>query len=101
MIFEWNEARRAANLARHRVDFEAARSFDWRTSVQSADATSTEGGEPRWWAFGKIGGRLHLLVFITSGERTVVVSLRKANLTEQKAYETETRPHHAGGGRCH
>jgi uncharacterized DUF497 family protein len=91
MIFEWDEAKRAANLAKHGVDFEAVRSFDWETAVRSLD-NRKDYGESRRWGFGLVGVRLHLLVYTERGDRIRVISLRKANAKEQKAYETETHP---------
>ena len=91
MNFEWDEAKRIANLAKHGVDFEAAREFDWDTSTQSLDRRK-DYGEPRWWAHGLIGGRLHLIVFTRRADQIRVISLRKANPKERMSYEAETRP---------
>lgn len=91
MNFEWDEAKRAANLAKHGVDFEAVREFDWETAVQSLDRRK-DYGEPRWWAYGLIGGRLHLIVFTRRADQIRVISLRKANPKERMSYEAETRP---------
>jgi uncharacterized DUF497 family protein len=37
MIFEWDEAKRAANLAKHGIDFDAVRLFDWSAAVHNLD----------------------------------------------------------------
>ena len=43
-------------------------------------------GEPRYIAYGAIGGRLMVCVFTPRGERIRVISLRKANARERAAY---------------
>jgi uncharacterized DUF497 family protein len=95
MIFEWDEAKRIGNLAKHGVDFEAVRDFDWTTSTQSADRR-WDYGEVRWQARGLIGARLHVLVFTWRGDRVRVISLRRANILEVKDYETKDLPSHPG-----
>jgi hypothetical protein len=89
MIFEWDEAKRTTNLAKHGIDFEMVRSFDWETAVRSLD-NRRDYGESRRWAFGLIGERLHLLVYTERADRIRIISLRKANGKEQIAYEAET-----------
>ena len=91
MIFEWSEAKRAANLTKHGVDFEAVRRFDWDTATQALD-TRGDYGEHRWRAHGLIAGRLHSLVFTLRGKKIRVISLRKANPKEIAIYEAQSRP---------
>ena len=88
MIFEWDEAKRAANLAKHGVDFEAVRAFDWETATQSLDRRRNY-GEARWRAYGLIGVRLYVLVFTLRGEQVRIISLRKANVLEVAEYEAQ------------
>ncbi len=90
MIFEWDEPKRAANLAKHGVDFETVWRFDMSSAVRSLDRRM-DFGEARWRATGFIRARLHVLVFTWRDENIRVISLRKANAKERKAYETESR----------
>jgi uncharacterized DUF497 family protein len=96
-IFEWDEAKRAANLAKHGIDFDAVRSFDWSTAVHNLDTraisvhASTD-GERRWRVSGLIAGRLHQLVYTERAGRIRIISIRKANVVEQTAYETKAHP---------
>jgi uncharacterized DUF497 family protein len=90
MIFEWNEAKRAANLAQHRVDFKAARSFDWTRATQAPDLR-VDADEHRWRARGLIGGRVHLLTFSRHGDEITIISLRRANPAEKKTHEADAR----------
>ena len=81
MIYEWDDAKRAANLAKHGVDFEQVRTFDWDTSIVSAD-TRRDYGELRWRALGTISGRAYMLVYTIREGRVRVISLREANKKE-------------------
>ena len=84
MEFEWDEAKRAANLAKHDTDFEAATSFLWADALIEP---SPQGGEMRYAATGYIGQRLYQLVFTMRGERVRIISLRKAHRKEVEKYE--------------
>jgi len=86
MRYEWDEAKRQANVAKHGVDFAAAEFFDWRGSTIRVDLRKNY-GEVRFRAFGVIGGVLHVLVFAVRGAETVrIISLRRANRVEVKRY---------------
>lgn len=84
--YEWDEDKRAANLARHGVDFEEVRRFAWATALEVRDDRQPY-GEERWIALGLLGGRLHVLIFTERRGRVRVISLRKANARERRAYE--------------
>ena len=83
--FEWDEAKRQVNLAKHGVDF--------RRAVQIFDGTVKEiadhrrdYGEPRFRCLGEIDGRLYSVVFTWRGANRRIISARKANAREQRAY---------------
>ena len=80
-MIEWDEAKRLANLAKHGVDFAAIDDFDW-TGAQTQPDTRHDYGEPRWLAYGLIGDRVHVVIFIMRDERRRLISLRKANRRE-------------------
>jgi uncharacterized DUF497 family protein len=84
--FEWDEAKRASNLAKHGVDFARVADFDWETAVIRPDLRRRY-GELRLKAAGRIDDRVHILIFTRRGQRTRVISLRKANDKEIAAYE--------------
>ena len=84
--FEWDEAKNAANLAKHNCRFEAARAFDFSTALLGEDVRK-DYAETRMIALGYIGVRLHVLVFTIRGLRIRVISLRKANKRERAHYE--------------
>jgi uncharacterized protein len=84
--FDWDEAKRAANLARHGVVFAGVVRFDWDNAQLAAD-TRRDYGELRYIAVRRIGPRLHVLVFTPRAELIRIISLRKANAREVKRYE--------------
>jgi uncharacterized protein len=83
--FDWDEVKRAANLAKHGVDFAVVR-FDWDNAQLTPD-TRRDYGELRIIAVGRIGPRAHVLVFAPRAELIRIISLRKANAREVKWYE--------------
>ena len=85
-MIRWDEAKRAANLAKHGVDFTAAAAFDWDSALVVED-TRFDYGEPRYQALGFIGQRLHMLVFTRIPDGFRIISLRKANNREVLFHE--------------
>ena len=83
MPYEWDEAKRRGNIAKHGIDFESVRRFDWATA---SFERSMRHGEERVFALGYIGSRLHAVAYIESGETTRIISLRKANPREMNRY---------------
>ena len=63
IVYEWDEAKAASNLAKHGVSFlRAASVFDDPCHV-FLDATRWVDGEDRHKVVGEIGGRLFTVVF--------------------------------------
>ena len=83
MMYEWDEAKRAANRRKHGIDFEVVNSFVWETAEIKP---SPRGSEMRYAATGYIGTRLHRVIYTERGERLRIISLRKAHLTEVRDY---------------
>jgi uncharacterized protein len=88
VIYEWDENKCAANLAKHGVDFAIVEDFEWDTASVEPD-TRKDYGEPRFIATGYIGTHLYVLVFTPRKGRIRVIGLRKANPREVKRYETQ------------
>lgn len=86
MRFEWDEGKRVANLAKHGVDFPAAEQFAFEDAIVEPD-DRRDYGEAREIAIGRIGDRLHVLVYTRRGEAIRIIGLRKANAREVKRYE--------------
>lgn len=85
VIFEWDEAKRRTNLARHGVDFAEADRFDWATATTGPDLRR-DYGEARMIVVGEIDGRAHVLIMTRRAGRIRVISLRKANEREQRRW---------------
>jgi hypothetical protein len=84
-LYDWDDDKRARNIADHRVDFTAAEHFDWDTAVVYVDHRE-DYGELREIAIGFIGVRLHLMVFTRRGATIRIVSLRRAENKEKRIY---------------
>ena len=82
-IYEWDEAKRKSNIARHGMDFTVMEAFVWDTAIVNPDDHNSE---PRWVAYGFIGVRLYVVVFTERGDNIRIISLRKANRREEKHY---------------
>ncbi len=89
MIYEWDEAKRASNIAKHGIDFEEVRSFGWDKALIRQD-TRQDYGESRWVAIGIMGWTLvvAVIVYTARGEATRIISARLASNKERAFYET-------------
>lgn len=83
-MFEWDEAKRRSNIAKHGVDFSAAERMGWSDGVTTPD-NRRDYGEARFVTLGMIDGRLHICAWTPRGDRVRIISLRKANEREAKA----------------
>lgn len=83
MRFEWDETKRAANLAKHGIDFvDALEMFAAPMFVRSDERKDY--GEPRWQGLGFVQGRLMVVAYTKREPNTVrIISLRKANSREE------------------
>jgi uncharacterized DUF497 family protein len=85
MAFEWDEAKRAANLDKHGIDFEFAKQiFDGPTL--EAEDTRRLYDEPRFGAFGHAGEEILFVIYTWRGARRRLISARKAGRYERATY---------------
>lgn len=82
-MYEWNEDKRRANVAKHGIDFAAMDAFEWDTVVDAFDSSHNE---PRWVAIGYIGLQLHVVAYTVRRDTIRVISLRKATAQERRRY---------------
>ena len=94
-LYEWNEAKRRSNRAKHGVDFSAMNAFVWSTALVAPDTGADRlHDEARFIAVGFIGDVLHAVVFTEPDDgRTRIVSLRKASRKEVEHYAEEQATH--------
>jgi uncharacterized DUF497 family protein len=85
MNFEWDPAKRLANIAKHGLDFEDVTRMDWNEVTILEDRRFAY-GEARYWAFGMLDGHLHMVAFTRPGNSVRVVSFRRASRKERKSY---------------
>ena len=91
--FAWDEAKRAANLARHGLDFiDATALFDGRPGVTFP---SPRGNEARFLTTGRLGAVFVTLVWTERSEAIRLISFRRARDAETRAY----RARHGDRGR--
>ena len=82
---EFDPAKKEANIAKHGVDMASAEQFEFDTALVTVD-TGQSYGEIRYIAIGYVKERLHVLAFTKRGLKVRVISLRKANKREERAY---------------
>ena len=86
MEFEWDEVKGRANYAKHGLDFrDAAKVFQGITLT--AEDIRQDYGETRFISLGLLDDLIVVPVYTERGEKTRLISMRKANQKERKAYE--------------
>jgi uncharacterized DUF497 family protein len=85
--FEWDEAKRLSNLAKHDIDFVRAQElFDGRPLTH---LPSTYKAEPRHLAVGVLDGRCVTAVWTRRDEAIRFISVRRARKNEIAVYRLE------------
>ena len=93
--FEWDPAKRITNLRKHGIDFvRAIGIFDGFVTRQPV--TDQEHGELRIVAVGSVGEVLLTVVYTPRGSLLRIISARRANGREARAYRA-VRPPEASG----
>jgi uncharacterized DUF497 family protein len=88
MEFEWDEAKRQANLDKHGIDFvEIEQVFEGRT-VTILDSRFVY-GEERFVTFGLLDGRVVAIAHMETDEAIRIISARKATKREESSYFKE------------
>ena len=85
MEFEWDEAKRVSNIAKHGLDFvRIARLLDGPHVTKRASGAH---GEERLLLTGKLDGRAVTAVATWRGEKMRIISLRSARNDERRGYQ--------------
>jgi uncharacterized protein len=85
--FEWDEAKRKANVAKHGIDFIDMSEMFTSLMLVGPD-TRKDYGEPRKIGFGFIRGRLIAVAFTERKPNSIrIISARKANKREEAYYQ--------------
>ena len=85
MRIEFDAAKDATNLKKHGVALVDAAALNW-DSLRAKPDTRREYGEIRMIGYALMGERLCCVVFTDRGRQRRIISLRKANLKEVRAY---------------
>jgi hypothetical protein len=85
MIFEWDENKSRLNDEKHGLTFLKAHDFAWDRAVLF-NRTRQSDGEQRYAAVGDLHGKLHTIIFTKRGDKFRIISLRRSNKPEEKAY---------------
>ena len=89
MEFEWDEAKRRSNLAKHGVDFTDAAQVLADAQLILED-TRRDYGEQRCLAFGEMNRLLFVVAFTLRDGAFRIISARRANSRERRFYESQT-----------
>jgi uncharacterized DUF497 family protein len=87
----FDPAKNERNLRERGLSFERVRDFHFETAIYQDD-TRSDYGERRIRALGRLGDRVHALVFVETPNGLRVISFRKANDREVRLYEQATQP---------
>jgi len=86
MPVEWDEEKSRANLEKHGLSFDDA----WQVLAGDTITIPDERydyGEDRLITLGRLLGRVVVVVHVARGEKTRIISMRKANAREQEIYQ--------------
>ncbi|NET58612.1 MAG: BrnT family toxin [Symploca sp. SIO2E6] len=85
MEYEWDEAKRLANLRKHGIDFTDVKIvFDG--DILTVEDDRYNYGEQRFVTFGLLQGRVVAVVYTEREDRIRIISVRKATKYEQRVY---------------
>jgi len=84
-MFEWDEAKREINIAKHGLDFIRARLiFDGRPVL---NVPAIRGEEPRCLTIANLDGKFVTVVWTLRGRNRRIISFRRARHDEEKKYK--------------
>ena len=84
-MFEWDDNKNNGNIAKHGIDFEAAKLI-WLGPVIEVPDTRKDYSEDRFVAFGVAAGRVLAVVYTWRGSARRIISARRASHGERSAY---------------
>ncbi len=86
MELEWDEAKRRANYRKHGLDFRDAEKV-FQEVVITAEDRRQDYGEKRLISLGRLEDIVVVLVYTERSEKIRLISMRRANQKERRAYE--------------
>lgn len=85
MDVEFDPRKNATNIAKHGLSLAEFIGFDGETITMRDDRHDY--GEERFRTIGRIGGRLHVIVFVKRGDRLRLIGFRRAHEKEGRQNE--------------
>jgi uncharacterized DUF497 family protein len=89
--FEWDDAKAAANLARHGVSFEVARRAFDDPHAMVRDDLRERYGEDRYTLLGVVSDKLYYVAYTLREPRIRIISARGAEPYERRLYREAKR----------
>jgi uncharacterized DUF497 family protein len=89
MKITFDQVKNKSNLLKHGVSLADADRLDWNSVMVKPD-TRRDYQELREIGYGLIDDRLYCIVLVQRGDTFHIISLRKANTREVKAYVEQT-----------
>jgi uncharacterized DUF497 family protein len=89
MEIEFDPAKSAKNERERGLPFERAAELEWNRAHSFPDLRR-DYGEQRFLAFAPMHGRLHVVCYVWRGGVRRIISFRRANKREERAYEKAT-----------
>lgn len=86
MLVEWDEEKSRANLEKHSLSFDDAWQVLAGDTITIPDERYDYGAD-RLITLGRLAGRVVVVVHVSRGENTRIISMRKANAREQEIYQ--------------
>jgi uncharacterized DUF497 family protein len=90
MQITYDPGKNERNVAERGLAFELVADLDWETAIAVED-TRLDYGERRFRVLALLGDRLHAAVITHRAGAVHVISFRKANDREVRAYDNQTR----------
>ena len=87
MNYEWHEAKRDVNIAKHGIDFMDADLVFEASFKVTVNATRDQEGGKRLADFAEVEGQVWKLVYTLRGENVRCISLRIASQKERRQYD--------------
>lgn len=84
--FEWDDAKAAANLAKHRMALVVAREIFADPLALIEPTVREQDGEARQKIVGRVRGALLTSVFVMRGDVCRLISTRRSNRKEERIY---------------
>ena len=85
-VYEWDETKSQENLSKHGLSFDDAEIVFAGPCVTFED-NRFDYGEPRFITLGHLEGRVVVVAHTPRGVRMRIISMRKGNRREEKAYQ--------------